>query len=426
MPLKYSVIEIYTNEEARFAGKPLQDAIIEYIRGLKIAARCIVTRGIGGSYENGEIATQNILVLSFNMPLKIEIVLPSPELTVVLSTIEKMVGEGLVALREMDIVAHKTHRRLLPKEFKVRDIMTPSPKTVTPATALDAVAKLLLSSIFSGVPVVDDSNHPVGVITQGDLVYRAGIPMRLGLLAASERGKLDAVLESIASRKAVEIMSSPAVSIKEDELATEAVNLMLMKKLKRLPVTNNDGKLVGILSRLDIFRTIMKASPDWQAMRGQRVEVENLQLVSDIMRRDTQAVPPETSVEEVMRIIDANDIQRVAVVDHDEVFLGMISDRDLLTMFSDYHPGVWDYFVSKIPFTERGRMQREVSEHLKARTAADVMKTDLFSVGEDATIDEAIKIMTEKALKRLPVLDSKGRFKGMISRDALLRTGFGQ
>ena len=188
MPLKYSVIEIYTNEEARFAGKPLQDAIIEYIRGLKIAARCIVTRGIGGSYENGEIATQNILVLSFNMPLKIEIVLPSPELTVVLSTIEKMVGEGLVALREMDIVAHKTHRRLLPKEFKVRDIMTPSPKTVTPATALDAVAKLLLSSIFSGVPVVDDSNHPVGVITQGDLVYRAGIPMRLGLLRAGQIG----------------------------------------------------------------------------------------------------------------------------------------------------------------------------------------------------------------------------------------------
>jgi len=97
-----------------------------------------------------------------------------------------------------------------------------------------------------------------------------------------------------------------------------------------------------------------------------------------------------------------------------------------LTMFYDYHPGIWDYFVSKIPFTERGRMQREVSEHLKARTAADVMKTDLFSVGEDATIDEAIKIMTEKALKRLPVLDSEGRFKGMISRDALLRTGFGQ
>jgi len=426
MPLKYSVIEIYSNEEARCAGKPLQDAIIEYIRGLKIAARCIITRGIGGSYENGDIATQNILVLSFNMPIKIEIVLPSPELTLVLPTIEKMVGEGVVALREMDIVAHKTYRRLLPREFKVRDIMTSSPKTATPTTTLDEVAKLLLSSIFSGLPVVDDSNHPVGVITQGDLVYRAGIPMRLGLLAASERGKLDAVLESLATRKAHEIMSSPAVSIEEDELATEAVNLMLMKKLKRLPVTDNDGKLVGIVSRLDIFRTIMKESPDWKAMRGRRIEVDNLRLVSDIMRRDTQAVSPETSVEEVMRIIDANDIQRVAVVDHDGVFLGMISDRDLLTMFYDYHPGIWDYFVSKIPFTERGRMQREVSEHLKARTAADVMKTDLFSVGEDATIDEAIKIMTEKALKRLPVLDSEGRFKGMISRDALLRTGFGQ
>ena len=53
------------------------------------------------------------------------------------------------------------------------------------------------------------------------------------------------------------------------------------------------------------------------------------------MRRDTPTVFPETPVEEVIRLIDCNDIQRVCVVDKEGYFLGLISDRDLLAAFSD-------------------------------------------------------------------------------------------
>ena len=60
-------------------------------------------------------------------------------------------------------------------------------------------------------------------------------------------------------------------------------------------------------------------------------------------------------MEEVIRLIDCNAMQRVCVVDQAGRFLGLISDRDLLAAFSDRHPGIWDYLVSKIPFTERGR-----------------------------------------------------------------------
>jgi len=424
MPLEYSMIEIFTNEEARCKGKPLGEAVVDYVRGLKIAARCIVTRGIGGAYENGEVATQNVLVLSFNMPLKIEIMLPSAELDLVLPVIEEMVREGIVAVRTMLVHTHKTERRLLPRHFKVKDIMTPSPKRVTASTSLKEVAQLLMSSIFTGVPVADKDDRPIGIITQGDLIYRAGIPMRLGLLAASDRGKVTAVLDSLAPREAQEVMSSPAVTISEENFATQAVKLMVQKDVKRLPVVDKHGKLTGMLSRLDIFRTVMRESPDWEAFRGQSIQVNNLRVVADIMRRDTAAVPPETPVEEVLRIIDKNDIQRVAVVDEDGTFLGLISDRDLLNAFADYHPGIWDYFVSKMPFSERGRSKKGLRLHLQLRSAAEVMKTDLITVHEDTPIEDAIRLMTEKALKRLPVLDVDGKFKGMINRDALLKTGF--
>jgi len=54
------------------------------------------------------------------------------------------------------------------------------------------------------------------------------------------------------------------------------------------------------------------------------------------------------------------------------------------------------------------------------------MNTDIITVQETTDIDAAIAIMAEKGLKRLPVIDNEGKFKGMISRDSLLRTGFGR
>jgi CBS domain-containing protein len=52
------------------------------------------------------------------------------------------------------------------------------------------------------------------------------------------------------------------------------------------------------------------------------------------------------------------------------------------------------------------------------------MNPHIVTVQEDAPIDEAMRLMLQKAIKRLPVVDAQGKFKGMISRDALLRTGF--
>jgi CBS-domain-containing membrane protein len=417
--LQYKKIEIYTSEQARWEGRPLYDAVVQFVHDLKIAARCLVTRGIEGSYENGEIATGRIEVLSYNMPLRITIIVPATEADKILSKADVMVGDGIVAVEDLNVFSHKTDGLLIPKHTKVRDIMTPDPKKVNPETTLDEVARLLLSSTFTGVPVVDREERPVGVISQGDLIYKAGMPMRLGLLANSDRQKLSLVLEKLASKKAQEVMNRPAVTIEQDKFITDAVNLMLKKQVKRLPVIDARGKLVGMLSRLDVFHTILRECPDWQAFQKQQITV-NLRFVSDIMRRDTATVLPDTPIAEVIRLIDCNDLQRVCVVDRDGHFLGLISDRDLLAAFSDQASGLWNYFVSKISSTERPPL----GEDLRAKTAGEVMNTEILTVKEDSPINEAIRLMLDKAIKRLPVVDEQGKFKGMISRDALLRTGF--
>ena len=120
-----------------------------------------------------------------------------------------------------------------------------------------------------------------------------------------------------------------------------------------------------------------------------------------------------------MNLIGCNDIQRVCVVDRDGRFLGMISDVDLFSAFSGI-PGIWDY-AAKTSLGRPGGHDEDLRKHLRSRTATQVMNTNVVTVKEDEPIDEVMRIMLDHGLKRLPVLDAEGAFKGIISRDSLLR-----
>lgn len=423
--LNYQAIEIFTNEEARYRHQPVADAVIDYIQGLKIAARCMVTRGIGGCYESGEVATGRVEILSFNLPIRIYIVLPAAAAPQVLAGLEERVGDGIIALHDLRVISHKAANTFFPRQLTVGDVMTPDPQRVTAASPLSEAARLLLSSIFTGLPVVDQQGRPVGVITQGDLITRGGLPLRLGLLAQSGQEGLEATMETLARKRVAETMTVPAETIVADRPLTEAVERMLTKELKRLPVVDGSGRLVGMLSRLDIFKIVMRTSPDWEAFRAQDIEVKNLRIVGDILRRDTRTVLADTTLDQVIRIIDGNDIQRVAVVSPEGKLLGIIADSDLLRFFQPDQEGLRSLLARLTqPFRREGA--RAVDTRLAGIRAAEVMRTDLPSIREGAAIEEAIRLMTEQGLKRLPVVDDSGCFQGMISRDSLLRTGFGR
>ena len=221
-------------------------------------------------------------------------------------------------------------------------------------------------------------------------------------------------------------MTKPVITISEDKRLDEAVDLMLKHHFKRLPVVNGPNEIVGVIARSDVFHLITRETPDWKAIKARNVLVDGVTVVRDIMRRDTHWVHPDTSVEEVIREIDDSDIQRVVVVNGEEKLLGLISDSSLLGMFSEHRAGMWDYVIRKLPFTELARRHQELIEQTRAKMAADVMKTDLVTVREDTRIEEAIRIMAEHGIKRLPVVDENGVFKGLVSRDSVLRAGLKQ
>lgn len=426
MSLPYTIVRIYTSEEARCDGKPLPQAVVNYVHGLKVAARCLVTKAVEGCYENGEMATFGVEVLSYNMPLVITVIMPSAEKDAALPGLERMVEDGIMTVEEKEVLWHRSRRHVIPRQVRVKDVMTKAPVSVPFSAPAGAVVKALLSSSFRGLPVTGESGRPAGIITQGDLLRRAGMPLRAGLLpelAAHHLGPLEKALEKFHAR---ELMSPSPACVKEDDLLSAAVDTMLKKGLKRLPVTDKDGRLTGMLSRLDVFKAILDRTPDWDALRRSAVAVSGAGTVKEAMRRDTPSVGPEAPVWDAVKLIETTDIKRVAVLDGGGRLLGLISDKALLGAFSGHKAGLWDYFMSRLSFTSAGEKHKELLRELRARTAGEVMLTEVFSVGEDEPLDAAIKLMVDRKLKRVPVLDKAGVFKGMLTRDSILRAGAGR
>ncbi len=147
----------------------------------------------------------------------------------------------------------------------VRDIMTRSVLSVRREAPLQKVARLLIKHRISGLPVVDESGHVLGVISEGDLLVkeqRAGsIPHRPLARLFGESAETRQLLDKSEARTAGDAMTTPAITIEADEAVAAAATLMIKRKVNRLPVTEGD-RMVGIVTRADIVRTFARSDEE--------------------------------------------------------------------------------------------------------------------------------------------------------------------
>lgn len=146
--------------------------------------------------------------------------------------------------------------------MNARDVMTTDVVSVGPDTTVRQIAGLLLKHGISAVPVVDAERRPIGMVSEGDLIGRAGADREarrdwwLTLLAEGEPLSPDflAYLHS-AHRAAHGIMISPVVTVDEETAIDEIARLLADYRIKRVPVVR-DGRIVGIVSRADLVRAL--------------------------------------------------------------------------------------------------------------------------------------------------------------------------
>ena len=146
--------------------------------------------------------------------------------------------------------------------MKISDVMTRDVMTVSPDATLKQLAQVLAGLGVSGLPVVENG-LVVGVVSEADVLAkeRGDLPRRSSLLGLvlDDRANLEVKLEA---RTVAEAMTSPAVTIAPNRPLAEAAARMLDEQVNRLPVVEEDGTLVGIVTRADLVRAFVRSDDE--------------------------------------------------------------------------------------------------------------------------------------------------------------------
>ncbi len=150
-------------------------------------------------------------------------------------------------------------------DASVASIMSTDVVSVAPETSVTEVAQLMVDHDISGIPVVDDGIL-VGLVTEVDVVSReidVDPPAYGTFLDAIFRfpwDRSDEELRRVLASTAGELMTRDVKTISPDAPIRDAANMMFKQELNPLPVVDEDGRLLGIISRSDIVRMIATAS----------------------------------------------------------------------------------------------------------------------------------------------------------------------
>jgi CBS-domain-containing membrane protein len=165
---------------------------------------------------------------------------------------------------------------------KVGDVMTRRVLAAREDAEFKLIVEVMRANHISALPVVDAHNRVLGVVSEGDLLAKeAAAAQRAGWhrpRTAAER--------KAAADVAVALMTRPAVTIGQDASVAEAARLMSSRRLKRLPVTDEDGHLIGIVSRLDVLSVFTR--PDYDIRD---------EIVSEVLLGDFAVDPSAFDIE---------------------------------------------------------------------------------------------------------------------------------
>jgi len=161
--------------------------------------------------------------------------------------------------QELYRLAHRLARKRLLEGVRAGDLMTRQVVLVERKTPLAVVAETMARNNVSGVPVLEADGGVVGILSENDFLKRLlpkGPGSFMGLLCECLRA--DGCLSvSIRKQNAEDIMNAPAITVNTGTTLAEIIRLFREYRINRTPVLNEQGRLVGIVTRADVLRSLV-------------------------------------------------------------------------------------------------------------------------------------------------------------------------
>jgi CBS domain-containing protein len=414
-------LTIFISETDQFHHQALYMAIIEMLRRAGCSGATAV-RGVAGFGASSMIHRASILRLSMDLPLVIIVVDRPERIDRIIGTLREMAPSALITVQEVEVVQSGAPFKEGLPDVKVSEVMHREVATLHPDSPITAVVELLLDKDFTAVPVVDDQDKVVGMVSDNDLLMRGGMKVTISLKRATDLDYVRGLHDSLENphHKVSQVMMRQVVTITPDAILARAARLMIEKHLKRLPVVDSDGKLVGILGRLDILNTIAAVHlPQWHP---EAHPVGEQATVAEVMTREVPTVHDSAIVEEIFELLVSSSHKRVVVVDDKRQVVGIIADSDLISRVSrESWPGIMEVLISKVPIGTVSSEARRHIQKLRARSAKEFMTRDVITVRDKMPVASALALSAEKRVKRLPVVNAEGELVGIVGRTEMMR-----
>ena len=165
--------------------------------------------------------------------------------------------------REIYHLAFEHALQRLSQAIRVRNLLERGVVTVLPDTPLPEVTALMIRHRISGMPVVDDTGRVVGIVSEHDFVTHARQEddrTVIEVLPAESDGEAHAY-----AHVAADIMTRDVATLDEDTPLPAIATAFRQRKVNRLPVTDGEGRLKGIVSRWDLVQSVLAAFAETQS-----------------------------------------------------------------------------------------------------------------------------------------------------------------
>lgn len=157
-------------------------------------------------------------------------------------------------LKKIYSIALKHAKERLARKIAVGEIMTKKVITAKRESSLHEVSDLLSENGISGLPVLDEENHVIGVVSEADILSMAGMEKEHTFKDILRHLLGEPLPKQKHGDRVGEIMSSPAITTSAEADIREAAEILESRRIKRLPVVDGENRLLGIISRGDIVR----------------------------------------------------------------------------------------------------------------------------------------------------------------------------
>lgn len=144
--------------------------------------------------------------------------------------------------------------------------------------------------------------------------------------------------------------------------------------------------------------------------------------VADVMTADPVTVKPETPLKEAIKLLVENRISGLPVVDDTGEVIGVISESDLMWQETGPEPPPFIMFLDSVIYLQNpSRYDKELHKAF-GQTVKEVMSDRAVTIFEDVPLSQAARLMHEKKIRRLPVLNSEKQLVGIITQGDIIRS----